>query len=255
MLQKVTLAGLLLLIAVVNAQPPNVTCADGSTAQGRLTVTGQGSVMTVPDTAVIDLTVTATRPNATDAREAGAAATNATLAALVAIGVPASDVKTTGLYLMPNYEYEPMTGASKVKGTTFTENIQVKIVNATEDTLSAVLDAVIAAGGNTVQVSGVNLVLSPEKGRAMTNQARKLAVADGLNIASVLAEAAAVSLGPVTSISDTNYNPPMMAQSAMPETAMDSRAGADTKTQYVIGEYETQASVNLELALCKAGTV
>jgi len=48
------IAGLLVAtVALVNAQPSNVTCPDGSSPQGRVSVTGQGSIKTLPDSATV----------------------------------------------------------------------------------------------------------------------------------------------------------------------------------------------------------
>lgn len=52
-MRLLVLAGLLFTATLVNAQGPNVTCPDGSSPQGRLSVTGQGSVKTLPDTATV----------------------------------------------------------------------------------------------------------------------------------------------------------------------------------------------------------
>jgi uncharacterized protein YggE len=47
------IAGLLFVVTLVNAETPNVTCPDGSNPQGRVSVTGQGSVKSLPDSATV----------------------------------------------------------------------------------------------------------------------------------------------------------------------------------------------------------
>jgi uncharacterized protein YggE len=47
---------LLALLCSVTVHAQNVTCADGSNPQGRVTVTGQGSVTNTPDLATVSET-------------------------------------------------------------------------------------------------------------------------------------------------------------------------------------------------------
>lgn len=195
-----------------------------------------------------------TNTTAAAARETGAKTANATLTAIAAAGIPASDVTTTGLSLYPKTDYNPTTGASTQIGITFSQNIQVKVQNATSDSLAALIDSVIAAGGSNLQVSSVSLSLGPEKSKVASNAARALAVSDGLSTAAVLAQAAGATIGPVTVINDQTYSPPVpMAGAPAPSMAADASA-EKTPTQFVIGDAETQATVGLELALCKGAT-
>lgn len=199
----------------------------------------------------IDLNVEVTRPNATDAREAGAVATNATLAALTAAGVPPSAITTSGLSLTPKTQTDPNTGATKQVGFTFSEGIEIKLSNVTEATLSNVVDSAVKAAPDAVQVQSVTISLSPTLGTSATNEARKLAVSDALNTANVLSSAASVALGPILTLSDYSSSPPIT--NARPSTdAMGASAENKTPTPYVIGPFDTTASVGLEIAICRA---
>ena len=57
-MRMLVLAGLLFTATLVNAQISNVTCSDGSTPQGRISVTGQGSVKSSPDSATVRISCT-----------------------------------------------------------------------------------------------------------------------------------------------------------------------------------------------------
>ena len=59
-----------------------------------------------------------------------------------------------------------------------------------------------------LQVSSLQTDLSADKRREATNQAREIAVADAAGTAEILAQAAAVTLGPIKSLSDSNVAPP-----------------------------------------------
>jgi hypothetical protein len=52
-MRALVLVGLLFTVTVVNAQGPNVTCPDGSSPSGKISVTGQGSVKSLPDSATV----------------------------------------------------------------------------------------------------------------------------------------------------------------------------------------------------------
>lgn len=49
---------LAILAILVTVRAQNVTCSDGSTPQGRVTVTGQGSVTNTPDLATVSAGLT-----------------------------------------------------------------------------------------------------------------------------------------------------------------------------------------------------
>lgn len=240
------------LVAIARAQstnPPIVTCPNGSNSQGSLTATGQGLVSTYPDSATVDLRVEVTRKNASEAREAGAVAVNATLAALTAQGVPAEAISTSAISLTPATQYDSATGTNKPIGITFSESIQVTLTNVTDRSVSNLITAVIAAGGDALQINGVTTSLTPAKGQENLNTARQQAVADGIKTATILAQASGITLGPIISISDQNSTPPMPAP--MPGAA-DGAAAPETPTKYVVGKYDTQASVSMAWAICKA---
>lgn len=195
----------------------------------------------------MDLRVEVTRKNASEAREAGAVVVNATLAALTAQGVPAEAISTSAISLAPATQYDTATGTNKPIGITFSESIEVTLTNITDTSVSSLITAVIAAGGDALQINGVTK-LSPTKGQENLNTARQQAVADGINTATILAQASGVTLGPIISISDQNSTPPMPVP--MPGTA--DAAAPETPTKFVVGKYDTQASVSMAWAICKA---
>lgn len=199
----------------------------------------------------IVLRVEVTRLNATDARETGAVAVNATLTALATVGISTDAISTSGLTLQPGYEYEPSTGAVNPTGITFAQTFEVTLTNVTAESIGSVVDTVVAAGGSAVQVSSVTTTLSPETARTVMSSARRLAVADAINTASVLSQAAGVSLGPITLITDNNSSPPMPYETAPSADAAMGPPEKGTPTQYVVGQYETLASVSMEVSMCR----
>ena len=189
-----------------------------------------------------------TRKNSTDAREAGAVAVNATLSALTALGVPASSIETSSISLTPATQYDPTTSTNKPNGITFSESLQVTLTNITDASISNLLTQVIKAS-SALQVSSVTTSLSPAFGQNALNTARQQAIGDGIKTANLLAQASGVTLGPITSIADQNSTPPIPAPVAMPGAAA---AAPETPTKYVVGKYDTTASVSMAWAICKA---
>lgn len=199
------------------------------------------------------MSVEVTRKNATEARESGAIAVNATLTALATAGLSADAISTPGLTLQPGYEYEPSTGAIKSTGVIFAQTLEIKLTNVTADTISTLIDTAVAASP-ALQVSSVSTTLSPEKAKEITSSARQLAVADAVNTASVLSQAAGVALGPFTMITDNHLSLPGPHESAPSADAADGpNPERGTPTQYVIGsgQYETLASVSMEISMCR----
>jgi uncharacterized protein len=193
--------------------------------------------------------VEVTRNDATTARQDAAVVTNATLAAIAPL-VPAEDISTTDISLMPNFVYEPDTMRQSIQGYTFSQTIILKIVNLSESsTLGATVDAVVEAGGNDVRVDSVSIELSPATQQQAMDAARGLAVTRALTTANIIAEAAGLVAGPVTSITDSNYSPGI----PVPYTAMAEPGAADASrmpTPVVIGQQTIESTLTLEVALC-----
>lgn len=191
-----------------------------------------------------------TLPNATDARESGAVAVNATLTALATAGISADAISTSGLTLQPGYEYEPSTGGIKPTGVTFAQTLEVKLTNVTAESIGTVIDTAVASTA-ALQVSSVTTSLSPEIAKKTMSSARQIAVADAVNSASVLAQAAGVSLGPITAITDNQSSLPGPYESSPSADAAAGPPEKGTPTQYVVGQFETLASVSMVISMCR----
>ncbi|EFN52622.1 hypothetical protein CHLNCDRAFT_54354 [Chlorella variabilis] len=279
--------GLLLLLAssliahMGNAQSGAQQCEDPKA--GKLSVTGSATVTEMPDNAKVFLSVSVTKPTAAEAREEAAATADAVMAAVGGVeGINgASDISTSDISLQPNYIWVQETGQNRITGYVFTQQISVKISNLTSDTLGAVVDTAVKAGANNLQacrgsgtllccmyvswpgaraghswqlqVSSIQIELSPALRRQAMDQARVLAVEDAANTAQILADAAKVTLGPVKSLADSNIAPP--TPYPMPAAGKESAAfngDARTATPVVIGTAEVIATVSVEYAVMNA---
>jgi len=174
----------------------------GSTPQG-ITVSGEGKVSGVPDTAVLSLGVSSVKSTVKDARDEAAGTMQNVINAIKGDGVAEKDVQTTQYDISPEYDY-PQNGSPKLTGYRVTNTVTVKVrdVNNT----SKVLDDVTAAGGDIVQVQGISFTIdNPE---TLQDQARGNAVNDAKARAQRIADTAGVKLGAPISISEgTNVQP------------------------------------------------
>jgi uncharacterized protein YggE len=166
------LAGVLLLAsAVAGVAQPHFGHAAGTTATKTITVTGNGSVTTVPDQAGFDFTVETKAATAKAALAQNSTAAAAVVAAVKNAGVADADIQTSQV----------------------SNSISVK---STISKAGSIVDAAVAAGADGV--SGPSLSLSDQD--VQYRDALKLAVAAAHAKAQTLADAGGLSLGGVQTI-------------------------------------------------------
>ncbi|WP_172296570.1 SIMPL domain-containing protein [Pseudoruegeria sp. HB172150] len=215
-----------LLAALLLALPAVAQQAD----PGRLTVTGEGSVASAPDMALITLGVTSRAETAAAAMDATSDATAAVLETLTGAGIAATDMQTSDLTLFPLQSDRSASGAeSRITGYEAGNTLTIRVRDL--DTLGTTLDAALDAGANTFR--GLSFALQDPV--PALDEARRRAVADARRKAELYAEAAGITLGPVLELSESGGNGPQplarfAAAEAMPIAA---------------GEVDTSAAVTL----------
>ncbi len=202
-------------------------------AQGRLIVTGEGAVDSVPDMATITMGVTSEAKTAREAMAETSEATAAVLEALTGAGIEPRDMQTRDLALNPLWDNRS-SGERNIVGFQASNTVFVRVRDL--DALGEVLDEVIQSGAN--QFRGLSFGLQ-EPGPAL-DEARRRAVAEAMRKAELYAEAAGLTLGPVLELteSDGNVGPVMMERAMM---AMDVPIAA--------GEVTTNANVTMIFGL------
>ena len=194
-----------ILTAILLATSLSVPSAYGALAQTSptISVSGEGRVAASPDMATISLGVTTFGDSAAAAMAKNSEELTKVMANLTAAGIEAKDIQTTGLMLNPNWSYDSSGGAGTINGYTAMNMVNVRV--RALDGLGAVLDAAVKDGANTLN----GLTFGIADPQPVTDEARKLAVADAVRKAGLLAEAAGVKLGAVTAISEqTGYTDP-----------------------------------------------
>ena len=142
------------------------------------------------------------------------AATARVLELLTGAGVEPRDMQTSGLSLSPNWNRRNSSSDAEPQITGYVANNQVTIRVRALDQLGQILDAAIRAGGNTF--NGLSFGVQ-DPGPAADN-ARQLAVADGLRKANLYAQAANVHLGAIIELSEAEGGTPqprMLREMAM----------------------------------------
>ncbi len=217
---------LALMAPAALAEPPVAT----------LTVTGQGTAAAAPDLATVRAGIETEGVTAAEALAANNAIAARVIAALKEAGIEARDIQTSGLRVDPRYENpapDQPQRAPSIAGYGVVNEVAVTV--RALDGLGAVLDRLVSEGANRINSLGFGLA----DDRAMTDEARKAAVADATRAAEVLTGAAGVKLMRVLSVTDGgSFGPqPMPA-------GMQFRMAAEA-VPVEAGEISVQASVTV----------
>jgi hypothetical protein len=158
---------------------------------GGITVTGVGTITSVPDEASFTIGVQTQGSTAREALSANSEQMRRVIAAVKAAGVAKDDIKTQDVSVSANYADE-----GRIDGYSARNSVLVKIRDL--DKAGPILDAASNAGAN--EVYGPTLSRSDED--ALQAKALGSAVQDARKKAEALADAAGVRLGRVTSITE-----------------------------------------------------
>ncbi len=163
-----------------------------------VSVTGEGSVLAIPDMATISVGVETQGRSAGVALRANSEAMAAVMALLERAGIDKPDIQTQALNLNPVWDQTRLNdqGAPMIAGYAASNIVGIRLRDLA--TLGDVLDQVSAAGANTFHSIQFGLI-DP---KPATDAARKAAVADARARAELYVAAAGATLGRVISISE-----------------------------------------------------
>ncbi|NDV48195.1 MULTISPECIES: SIMPL domain-containing protein [unclassified Salipiger] len=162
----------------------------------RITVTGEGEVAAAPDMATVSLGITAENAEAGAAMDEASRVAESLLARLDELGIAAADRQSSDISLRPVWSNGEDGTTRGITGYEAGNMLTVRVRDL--DRIGEVLGAVLDGGAN--QLSGLSFGLQEPK--PVMQDARRAAVADAMDKARVLAEAAGVTLGPVISIAE-----------------------------------------------------
>ena len=202
-----------------------------------ITVSATGTATVVPDAVRINATVSVLGTTSKGALSSAGATSTAVRSALTANKVATKDVATQSITVYPEYSY-PASGTPTLSGYRATQSFDITIRNAT--TAGAVVDAIVEAGGDTLQVNGViPFVLDSDKA---TETARTAAVKKAKSKAASYAKLLGVKLGRVIHLDESS------TPTAYP--IYTSTAKADSAATVVdLGEQKVSVSVVVRWAI------
>ena len=195
----------ILLLAVVAFSISSMALPAAQAAESRyITVKAQGTVKVVPDAVRINATASNLASTNKDALSATSKTAAAMRAALKTAKIDSKDIATTSITTFPEYKYGN-DGTTTLLGYRATQSFTITVKAA--NTAGAIVDSLVAAGGDSVQINGVSpFVLDSTKA---TESARVIAVKNAKSRALSYAKLLGVSLGKVNYLTeDSSPVPP-----------------------------------------------
>ena len=225
----------LALIAGVASMP----AASAATSPSRyVTITADGSVKVVPDAVRMNATVTVIAGTSKEAQAQVSSTSAAVRTALTAAKIDKKDIATQSITVYPEYNYTQESG-SKLIGYRSSQSFAIIIRNAAN--AGDIVDSVIAAGGDNLQINGVSpFVLDSTKA---AESARAVAVKNAKSKAASYAKLLGVKLGKVTFIVE-NYAP-----ASYPVQIALGKAEDTMSTVVDLGQQDVTVSVTVRWAL------
>ena len=212
--------------------------ASAATPERYITVNAEGVVQVTPDAVRINATVSLIAPTSAEALSKASAGAAKVRAALKAKKIESKDIKTTSISVYPEYNYTQDKGSVQI-GYRATQSFEVIVRNAAS--AGAVVDDVVAAGGDNVQIQGATpFVLDSAKATA---SARTAAVANARAKATSYASLLKVKLGKVTYLVE-NSSPVSYAPIMGVAKAADTGA-----TEIDLGKQDVTVSITIRWAL------
>jgi uncharacterized protein len=193
-----------------------------------LIVTGEGTVESEPDLAIVRLGASLQDRTADKVYQATNTTIDAIIKALVKIGIKLEDIKSEGVGLYPQYDYAD--GKQKFIGYQMNHNLSIKVKKI--DKIADVLDNATYAGANTI--SGISFGFQdPEK---FMSQARLKAIDAAEKKAKEIAQNADIKLGRIIQITESSY--PV-------DFSRTLETGANAQSTIVPGTNSVRASVTI----------
>lgn len=223
-IKKTLLAATPLAIIALMAAPLTAQGASATTGPRHITVNAEGTVKVVPDAVRINATVSVISSTSKTALAEVATTATALRAALKAAGIATKDIASQTVTVYPEYNYTNDKGSILV-GYRGSQSFTIVVRNAAN--AGTVVDSIVAASGDNLQVNGVTpFVLDAS---AATESARAVAVKNARTKANSYAKLLGVKLGKITylaengspSISAPTYDLPMLAKSEATATVVD----------------------------------
>lgn len=224
----------------------------GVPATNTISVSGEGEVFAVPDTAQFSATVMETAPDVKTAQGKAAQESNGIMDYLTGAGIDKKDIQTADYSVSPQYEYQQAAacrdggycppGKQVLTGYQVSETLSVKVRDSAK--AGDLLAGVGSRGASSV--SGLTFTVADED--ALKKEARDKAIADAKAKAQQLASSLGVSLVRIVGFSENGATPmpyaakaaDSMAFAAAPSPAPEIATGQNKITSDITLSYEIE---------------
>ncbi len=214
-----------------------VAPASEAAATRYITVKAQGTVQVTPDAVRISASANNVAASSKEALAATAKSSAAIRAALKSSKIDSKDIATQNVSVFPEYKYSN-DGGSTLVGYRATQSFTITVRAA--NTAGAVVDAIVAAAGDSAQISGVSpFVLDSAKS---SEAARAVAVKNAKARALSYAKLLGVKLGKI------NYLVEESAPNSLPPVFATAKA-EDAATIVDLGQQDVTVSITAQWAL------
>ena len=211
----------------------------GTTDNRFITVTGVGTISVVPDAVRFNATVSTVSSTNAAALLAASKSVTAVRNALKNAGIATKDIRSANISVYPEYNWTQEAG-TKITGYRASQSFDVLVRTASK--AGIIIEAVVTAGGDSVQLGGVvPTTLNPA---IATEDARAAAVANAKSKASSYAKLLGASIGKVLSLEEQSspvYSSPF-------PTAKAGQADATT-VEIDLGEQDVTVTITVRWAL------
>jgi uncharacterized protein len=240
------LLGAFLFASTINALKEYRYIGGGIAPSNAITVSGEGEVFAVPDTAEFTFTITEEGATVGEVQDAASEKADRAISALKEAGIEERDIKTLSYDLHPKYEWQPAVCVrfpcerTQVQvGFTLNQSVRVKVrdIDTAGDMLALVTDAEVQS------VSSLSFTVADEDG--LKAEARKLAIDEAQAKAERLAQDLGVSLVRVVGFSEDHYWPMYGARSQVEAIGLGDAAMAPSAPVLPTGENRVTSNVNI----------
>jgi hypothetical protein len=229
-------------MATAQTPPPNWNAQPMSSIQPETTITlnGKGTVDHAPDIATISVGVNVEAATASLAMTQQAEQMNGVFNAVKGAGVAERDMQTSSLSLNPVYDYPP-NQRPRLRAYNASNQITIKVRDLKN--LGKTLDAVVKAGGNTI--NGISFGI--DKPEQFQNDARVKAIQDAAAKAELYAKAVGYKVKRIVTVTENDFTPhppqPMMMRMQVNDAA--------AATPVAEGEVSLEQNVSVTFELSK----
>ena len=206
--KRISVIALLMSLAAGTLVP-----AAEAAASRYITISAQGSVKVVPDAVRINASATAVAATSKEALAATSKTASAVRTALKNSKIDSKDIATQSVTVYPEYKYNT-DGSSTLVGYRGSQSFTITVRAA--DTAGAVVDSLVATGGDNLQINGATPFILDSTNSL--EAARAAAVKSAKAKATSYAKLMGVKLGKINYLIEnsapTNYTPVMATAKA-----------------------------------------